>query len=177
MRPRFGPRKPHPVPGVRPDTSNPTAPFCGSEGPACGLPSTSEALCHRPLAGRQRSRMGCRYRHSLWGCLLRRLRHEPVSPLTLTALSLGPFSGWRPARESLTAMEPKPPVPVSSTKRDYKRTKSESQAVSRQSPQGTLALARTESSPICRGAGAPRFGAGLWQRTVLNQLRNSCRNA
>jgi len=127
MRPRFGPRKPHPVPGVRPDTSNPTAPFCGSEGPACGLPSTSEALCHRPLAGRQRSRMGCRYRHSLWGCLLRRLRHEPVSPLTLTALSLGPFSGWRPARKSLTAMEPKPPVPVSSTRKHHRRTKSESQ--------------------------------------------------
>ena len=134
MRPRFGPRKPHRVPGVRAATSIRPPLFVA---PRCRLVACRQPP-NRSVTGRSEACKGREWgevhRHSLWGCLLRPLRHEPASPLTLTALSLGPFSGWRPARESLTAMEPKPPVPVSSTKRDYRRRKSESQAVSRHRP-------------------------------------------
>ena len=169
MRPRFGPRKPHRVPGVRPATSIRPPLFVAPTGRlvVCRQPPNG-SVTGRWQAGKGRDGAAIR-RHSLWGCLLRRLGMDPDSPLALTALSLGLFSGWRPARESLTAMEPKPPVPVSSTECDYRRTESESQTVSRQSPPDTLALERTESSPIRKGERAlfPRYSASLWQRTVM----------
>jgi len=40
------------------------------------------------------------------------------------------FNGWPAARESPKAMEPPPPVPVSSTKPHYRRIKGERQQVS-----------------------------------------------
>src|SRR6516164_8178310 len=47
---------------------------------------------------------------------------------SLSQLAGGPVvNGWPPARESPKAMEPKPPVPVSSTRKHHRRTKSESQ--------------------------------------------------
>jgi len=49
---------------------------------------------------------------------------RPATSARIATMQAG-FNGWRPARESPKAMEPKPPVPVSSTSADYRRIKSE----------------------------------------------------